>query len=204
MRGRRRLRILCAGAALLLAGCFNNVQPGLAGNSEQAQQAWEARRAALQRLHAFTLQGRLAETGLVSFGGTLSWMQDGESFQARFFGPLGVGAVAISGTPQEMEVRSKDGSTRTRDPEAFMQQQFGWSLPLRGLRYWVLGLPAPGGETQLKLDESGRILALKQDGWELDYAEYQDVDGLGLPKKFTIGDSDRGFKVFVDQWVSVQ
>lgn len=205
MRHWRRLRILCAGAAtLLLAGCFNNIQPGLAGNSEQAQQAWEARRAALEKLHAFTLQGRLAETGLVSFGGTLSWIQDGETFQARFFGPLGIGAVAISGTPQEMEVRSKDGSTRTRDPEAYMQQQFGWSLPLRGLRYWVLGLPAPGGETRLTLDESGRILALKQGGWELDYSEYQDVDGLGLPKKFTISDSERGFKVFVDQWVSVE
>jgi outer membrane lipoprotein LolB len=201
----RELRSLCAGAALLLlAGCFNNVQPDLAGNSEQAQRGWEARRAGLQKLHAFTLQGRMAETGLVSFGGTLSWMQDGEAFQARFFGPLGVGAVAISGTPEEMEVRSKDGSVRTRDPEGYMQQQFGWSLPLRGLRYWVLGLPAPGGQPRLKLDESGRILALKQDGWQLDYTEYQDVNGLGLPRRFTISDSERGFKVLVDQWVSVE
>lgn len=201
----RRLRILCAGAAvLLLAGCFNNVQPGLAGNSEQAQRGWESRSIALKKLHGFSLQGRLAESGLVSFGGTLSWMQDGESFQARFFGPLGVGAVAISGTPEDMEVRSKEGSIRTGDPEGYMQQQFGWSLPLRGLRYWVLGLPAPGGAASLRLDESGRILALKQDGWELNYTEYQDVNGLGLPKKFTISDSDRGFKVLVDQWVSVE
>jgi len=201
---RRRLRLLVGALALLLTGCFHTVQPELGGNSPLAQQAWEARRTALEKLHAFTLQGRLAETGLVSFGGTLSWMQDGETFQARFFGPLGVGAVAISGTAQEMEVRSKDGSVRTREPEAYMQQQFGWSLPLRGLRYWVLGLPAPGGESRLKLDESGRILALKQDGWELDYGEYQDAGGLSLPKKFTISDSERGFKVFVDQWVSVE
>jgi outer membrane lipoprotein LolB len=201
----RRLRALLAGAAtLLLAGCLNNVQPESYGNSEQAQRSWETRRAALQQLHAFSLQGRLAESGLVSFGGALSWMQDGEQFQARFYGPLGVGAVAISGTPQEMEVRSKDGTTRTRDPEAFMQQQFGWSLPLRGLRYWVLGLPAPGGQTALKLDEFGHILSLKQDGWELSYTEYQNVAGLELPKKFTISDSERGFKVFVDTWVNVE
>ncbi len=201
----RRLRALLAGAAtLLLAGCLNNVQPESYGNSEQAQRSWETRRATLQQLHAFSLQGRLAESGLVSFGGALSWMQDGEQFQARFYGPLGVGAVAISGTPQEMEVRSKDGTTRTRDPEAFMQQQFGWSLPLRGLRYWVLGLPAPGGQTALKLDEFGHILSLKQDGWELSYTEYQNVAGLELPKKFTISDSERGFKVFVDTWVNVE
>ncbi|MBV8062998.1 MAG: outer membrane lipoprotein LolB [Nevskia sp.] len=201
----RLLRALGAStAALLLAGCIENVQPESTGNSEQAQRSWVARRAALQQLHAFSLQGRLAESGVVSFGGALSWMQDGEQFQARFYGPLGVGAVAISGTPEDMEVRSKNGSTRTADPEAFMQQQFGWSLPLRGLRYWVLGLPAPGGQVALKLDESGRILALKQAGWELAYLEYQDVAGLALPKKFTISDSEHGFKVFVDQWVSVQ
>ncbi|HZR38249.1 MAG TPA: lipoprotein insertase outer membrane protein LolB [Nevskia sp.] len=197
--------LLAGAAALLLAGCFNNVQPESAGNSEQAERSWAARRAALQHLHSFTLQGRLAESGLVSFGGALSWMQDGEEFQARFYGPLGVGAVAISGTPEDMEVRSKDGIARTRDPEAFMQQQFGWSLPLRRLRHWVLGLPAPDGRVEaLKLDESGRILSLRQDGWELAYTEYQTVAGLELPKKFTISDSERGFKVFVDQWVSVQ
>ena len=201
----RLSRALAAGAAtLLLAGCVNNVQPEANGNSEQAQRSWEIRRAALQQLHTFSLQGRLAESGLVSFGGALSWMQDGAEFQARFYGPLGVGAVAISGTPEDMEVRSKDGTTRTRDPEAFMQQQFGWSLPLRGLRYWVLGLPAPGGQTALKLDEFGHILALKQDGWELSYSEYQSVAGLELPKKFTISDSERGFKVFVDTWVKVE
>jgi len=206
MRLLRALGNLGAGAAaLLLAGCFNNIQPELGGNSEQAQRGWEARRTALQRLHGFILQGRLAESGLVSFGGALSWMQDGEEFQARFYGPLGVGAVAISGTPDDMEVRSKDGSTRTRDPEAYMQQQFGWSLPLRGLRHWVLGLPAPESRVQaLKLDESGRILSLKQDGWELAYTEYQSVAGLELPKKFTISDAERGFNVFVDQWVSVE
>ena len=197
--------LLAGAAALLLAGCFNNVQPESAGNSEQAERSWAARRAALQHLHSFTLQGRLAESGLVSFGGALIWMQDGEEFQARFYGPLGVGAVAISGTPEDMEVRSKDGIARTRDPEAFMQQQFGWSLPLRRLRHWVLGLPAPDSRVEaLKLDESGRILSLRQDGWELAYTEYQTVAGLELPKKFTISDSERGFKVFVDQWVSVQ
>lgn len=191
-------------AALLLAGCFDNVQPESTGNSEQAQRNWAARRAALQQVHLFSLQGRLAESGLVSFGGSLSWMQDGEHFQARFYGPLGVGAVAISGTPADMEVRSKDGTTRTGDPEGFMQQQFGWTVPLRGLRYWVLGLPSPGKVQALKLDEFGRILSLKQDGWELDYTEYQSLAGLELPKKFTIRDSERGFKVFVDTWVNVE
>lgn len=201
---RRPLRGAIAGAAvLLLAGCFNPTRPEGA-NSPEAQRNWEARRASLTRLQNFSLQGRLAETGLVSFGGALSWAQSGPAFQARFYGPLGVGAVSISGTPDDMEIRSKDSSVRTRDPEAYMQRQFGWSLPLDGLRYWVLGLPAPGGEPQLRLDEQGRILSLKQNGWELAYTEYQDVGALQLPKKFTVSDTQRGFKVFIDAWLGAE
>ena len=207
-RRRHLLRAVLAGAAtLLLAGCFSGIKPEApaeTGNSELAQHNWEARRGALRQVQNFSLQGRLAESGLVSFGGDLSWVQTGPSFQARFYGPLGVGAFAISGNPGEMQIQNKNGTYQTQDPEALMQQQFGWSLPVAGLRYWVLGLPAPGGEAALKLDETGHILSMTQNGWELAYTEYQNVAGLDLPKKFTISDPQHGFRVFIDLWSSVQ
>ena len=208
MRSRGRLlRAAMAGAAsLLLAGCFSAVKPEVAAdtaNSEQAQHNWEARRATLRQVQNFSLQGRLAESGLVSFGGALSWIQTGPTFQARFYGPLGVGAVAISGSPGNMEIQNKNGTYQTQQPEALMQQQFGWSLPVDGLRYWVLGLPAPGA-VALKLDEGGHILSMQQNGWELVYSEYQNIAGLDLPKKFALSDPQRGFKVFIDVWSAVQ
>jgi outer membrane lipoprotein LolB len=197
-------------AALVLAaplsGCFlspEEVKPA-AANTAQSQSAWDARRGALQQVQNFTLQGRLAETGLVSFGGDLSWMQTGRSFEARFYGPLGVGAVSISGMPGAMQVRTKDGTYETDDPAAFMQQQFGWSVPVDGLRYWVLGLPAPGKLDALQLDANGRIQSLQQNGFTLEYTQYQPVGALELPSRFAIHDAQRGFKVFIDQWVSVE
>jgi len=208
MSRRRLIRAAITGAAvLLLAGCVHAIKPESAadtGNSAQAQQNWEGRRSALQQVRNFSLQGRLAESGLISFGGDLSWIQTGANFQARFYGPLGVGAVAISGSPGDMQIQSKNGIYQTQDPEALMQQQFGWSLPVEGLRYWVLGLPAPGGEAALKLDDTGHILSMKQSGWELVYSEYQNVAGLDLPRKFAISDPQHGFRVFIDLWVSVE
>ena len=208
MSRRRLLRALAAGAAtLLLAGCFSGIKPESTadtGNSELARHNWEARRSALQRVQNFSLQGRLAESGLVSFGGDLSWIQTGPSFQARFYGPLGVGAFAISGSPGNMEIHNKNGTYQTQEPEVLMQQQFGWSLPVAGLRYWVLGLPAPGGEAALKLDDAGHILSMSQNGWELVYSEYQNVAGLDLPRKFAISDPQHGFRVFIDTWVNVE
>ncbi|MDE0854707.1 MAG: lipoprotein insertase outer membrane protein LolB [Nevskia sp.] len=208
MSRRRLLRGALAGAlALLLAGCFGGVKPegpADSGNSPQAQHSWEARRSALRQVRNFSLQGRLAETGLVSFGGDLSWIQTGASFQARFYGPLGVGAVAISGSPDSMQIQNKNGVYQTQEPEALMQQQFGWSLPVDGLRYWVLGLPAPGETAALKLDDSGHILSMTQNGWDLVYTEYQSVAGLDLPRKFAISDPQRGFRVLIDVWSSVE
>jgi outer membrane lipoprotein LolB len=190
--------------SLLLTACATSQIKPETANSEQAQRAWAARRAALEQVQNFSLQGRLAETGLVSFGGDLSWIQTGASFQARFYGPLGVGAVAISGVAGDMQVRTKNGIYETTEPEAFMQQQFGWSVPVDGLRYWVLGLPAPGRLDALQLDDNGRILSLQQNGWTLAYLDYQAVGTLELPHKFAISDPQRGFKVFIDQWVNVE
>src|SRR3546814_20340657 len=53
-----------------------------------------------------------------------------------------------------------------------------------GLRWWVLGLPAPNAPAQIELDAQGRLAALTQVGWTLQYQEYQDVGGIALPRRF--------------------
>jgi outer membrane lipoprotein LolB len=189
------------GAVLVLTGCAGTVR--LEANSAGALHNWDGRRTQLQRLHEFSLQGRMAATGVASFGGGLSWVQSGEHFEARFSGPLGVGAVAVSGVPGDMQVRTKDGTYLTQTPEEFMQDQLGFSVPVEGLRYWVLGLPAPGSRPQLQLDEAGRVRHLEQDGWALDYSDYQTVGTLELPRKFTVSDRERGFRMVVDRWLSI-
>ncbi|MBL6750184.1 MAG: outer membrane lipoprotein LolB [Nevskia sp.] len=187
--------------AAVLAACTGTIKPG--ASSPAALQAWQGRRAQLEQLHGFSLQGRMAATGVVSFGGALSWVQAGERFEARFYGPLGVGAVAVSGVPGDVEVHTKDGTYQTQAPEDFMQDQLGFSVPVEGLRYWVLGLPAPDSRPQLQLDDAGRVRHLSQDGWELDYADYQAVGTLDLPRKFTLSDRERGFRLVIDRWLEV-
>ena len=69
----------------------------------------------------------------------------------------------------------------------------------------VRQLPAPSEQPPaVKLDESGRVLSLKQGGWELSYLEYQPATLLDLPRKFTISDGQRGFRVVIDSWTSLR
>src|SRR3546814_3110178 len=55
-------------------------------------------------------------------------------FEIRIAGPFGAGAVAISGTPDHVEIRTKDGVEHTDDPQAWLFQRAGWSFPIAGLR----------------------------------------------------------------------
>ena len=198
---------LLVGCALWLAACAPMaVKPDVAAVPVAAEQAaWDARRTALQKLTVFSLQGRLAESGIISFGGSLSWRQDGENLEVRFYGPLGVGAVNLRGTLGALQVQTKDGSYLTNSPEDLMQQKLGWSLPVEGLRWWVLGLPSPETEAKsLQLDAAGRVQSMEQDGWQLEYTDYQPVNGLDLPHKFSLNNPARGFHLVIDLWSDVR
>ena len=198
---RRLIHGFCTAIALgVLAGCATTTSLPPPNTSAQAQSTWRARAAELQSIQHFELHGRLLGLGVSAVRGDLNWAQDGERFDVRFFGPLGVGAVALSGRPDDLEVRTKDGTVRTGQPEAYMQQQLGWSLPLAGLRWWVLGAPAPGSRPQVELDGDGRALRLRQDGWEVSYIEYREVGQRALPRKLELADSERGFRLVIDDW----
>lgn len=200
---RRALAQAAAGmSALWLAACAGTVRPTAPVGTETpaVRAAWQAQQTALARLGTFALRGRLAKTGFGGFSGELSWIQDGSHFEVHFYGPLGVGAVAIDGEPGQVNIRTKDGSYQTDAPEQLMQDKLGWSLPVDGLRYWVLGLPAPGTTPQLRLNSEGLLQSMDQEGWHLDYLEYQTADGYRLPRMFTLSDAQRGFRVVIDQW----
>ena len=189
----------------LLAACAEEAPKPEAAATSSAQLQWERRQASLAQIHDFSLQGRLGGNGVVSFSGDLSWEQSGDHFEARFYGPLGVGAVAIVGTLDGMEVRTKDGTYQTRDPEELMMQKMGFTLPVSGLRFWVLGIPAPTAHADsMVLDDSGHVLSMVQDGWQVQYGEYVPVGSLDLPHKFTVADSRRGFRIVIDNWASAQ
>lgn len=193
--------LLAASGSLLLAACAT--LPAPTPDQAQAQPLWRARVARLSAIEQFSLQGRVAEHGLGGARGDLSWSQNRERFEVRVSGPLGVGALLIAGVPDAVEIRNKEGVFETADPAAFMVRQLGWSLPVAKLRWWVLGLPAPDSAPQLLLDESGRASKLAQDGWEIDYAEYQSVGSLSLPRAIELADGERRFRLIVDQWSEI-
>lgn len=171
---------------------------------DQARSAakWRAHHDTLASITHFTLNGRAA-SGL-GVKADLRWQQyaDGH-FEIRIAGPFGAGAVAISGTPYDVEIRTKDGVEHTDDPQAWLFQRAGWTLPIAGLRWWVLGLPAPDAPAQIELDAQGQLATLTQAGWTLQYDEYQDVAGVALPRRFEAKNEQITLKLIADQWSGI-
>lgn len=196
-------RILIAALIAALPGCAL-LRPQVEGTPASTAQsaAWVQRVALLSPVDRFVLQGRVA-SGALGFKADLRWKQHADGrFEMRVAGPFGARAAELAGDTQEVRVRTGDDATTiTTDPEAWLERALGVRLPVRGLRWWALGLPAPESHSDVLIDPaSGRALRIVQNGWELDYAEYRLADSRDLPRRIEARNGDTRVLVLADQW----
>jgi outer membrane lipoprotein LolB len=189
------LSVVYATALLSATGCSL-----LPMKSEKSRLAWEARRELLSRIDHFNVQARVSSGGVFGVKGNLSWRQQGDDFDMRVAGPFGIGAASITGRGRLIEVRTSKRTFTTEDPERDLQERLGWTFPVAHLRYWVLGVPAPGSHAEVEYDRDGRLETLAQDDWTLEVSEYQPAGTLELPRKFEVANDEVRIKVVVDAW----
>lgn len=184
-----------ATAILITTGCSL-----LPMKSDKSRLAWEARRELLARIDRFTLQARVSSGGVFGVKGNLSWRQQGDVFDMRVAGPFGIGAASLRGKGKQIEIRTSKRTINTEDPERELHDRLGWTFPVTHLRYWVLGVPAPGSEAAVEYDREGRLETLEQDDWTLEVSEYQQAGALELPRKFEVANEEVRIKVVIDAW----
>lgn len=194
-RRARLVTVLAAAATLTLGGCSI-----LSRKSDAAELAWQARHEQLAQIDRFTLQARVSSGGMFGVKGNLHWRQTPGAFDMHVTGPFGVGAANISGRGKTVEVRTARRTFVTDDPERDIHDRLGWTFPVAHLRYWALGMPAPDSAADLELDDAGRIVALEQDDWTLEFGEYQQAGALQLPRKFEVANDEVRIKVVIDAW----
>jgi len=132
----------------------------------------------------------------------LTWRQDRDNYLLRLSGPLGQGLMELRGSPGLVEMRTSDDVVyRARTAEELMQTHAGWRVPLSGLRYWIIGLPDPQARViDLELDPMGRLAELRQLGWHIRYQRYGEFDGVALPTRLTLENSQLRAKLVVRSW----
>ena len=190
------IRGAAACAVLTLAGGCASLPPAVDAGS------WPARRAELQALESWTLDGRVAvATAEEGFSGGLAWRQRGTKAEIELHGPLGGVALAIRLDGMQMTVMDASGASiagaAARD---YVASQIGAPLPVAELRYWLVGVPAPDQPHQESIGADGRLSALEQAGWRLRYSRYDPVGRLELPARIEIESEAARLRLVVSKW----
>lgn len=199
-----RLYSVLFSGLLLLTGCASI--PTQLPSAEQ-DRLWQQHRQSLEHKADWTLTARIAgSTEDDGWSGKLSWRQIEGSYQMYFQAPFGQGAVQLLGTPEQVEMRTSDQQVVVADDaESLLYQQLGWRLPLKGLRYWVLGLPMPvtlpaEAAPVLAFDGAGRLASLRQSQWQVNYEAYRRVDEVELPQKVYLENHAMSLRLVIDRW----
>jgi outer membrane lipoprotein LolB len=188
-------------AALLLAGCA--AAPKTPLPELPPEQALELREQRLEAIRHWTCIGRVgASNGRDSLSASMRWIQNRDGYKIRLSGPLGQALVDVTGSAAGVALRTGDrGTFYASSPEVLLDEQFGWRLPVSGLRFWILGLPVPDAEVSLReLDVYGRIRRLEQSGWRIEYLDYIQVEGLDLPSRLELRHPHLSARIAVRRW----
>lgn len=185
---------------LALAGCAS--QAPIDESGRQAGQ-WERQQADVEAFDTWTMVGKAGlRTPEENTSANLDWNQHPHYFRMLISGPFGGGRSVLEGREGRFSLTTSDGRFEAETPEALMEEQLGWSLPVRAMPDWVRGLPGDHESYQLETDELGFPNFLQQDGWEINYRDWEQVEGMWLPRRLVMNYGDVRITLVVNQWQS--
>lgn len=191
------IKLLLSLSFALLASCATTPRPTTTALT------WPQREAQLNAIQSWTLHSSFSvyHANQLSIA-SLTWQQQGKYFKQRVAGPFNLGGVRIEGQPGRVTMyKSAQQQFTASTPEELLQDQLGLYLPVSNLYYWVRGLPAPGPITSQQFDANHHLSNLQQSGWTIQYPSYINVNGVDLPNKILLSNSDYQVKLIIKQWI---
>lgn len=186
--------------AVALGGCASN---SLVSEPEpDAGSAFEQRQSVLGQLEVWYASGRLAVSARKkSLNATVRWNQNAEKYTIHLSGPLGFGGAKLVGVPGHVTLDADGKEHSATTPEALLAKVVGWKIPVVGLKFWLMGLIAPGLQIHdVRFDDSGRLEYLRQSGWEIRFLRYMATDSLDMPAKIFMDSPGLKVRIIVHAW----
>lgn len=175
--------------ALVLQGCSNQPRQFAPEPSQPLDNiSWDQRQQQLLPLTRWQVLGKInIRTRQDNTTASLNWSQNDNHYRIYMAGPLGQGAVNISGSDRLGVTLDISGQERMHaaSPEQLLTRQLGWSVPVSQMPYWIRGLPAPHSDYTKTLDPYNRLQYLAQHGWIIKYVRYQS-EQQHLPRKIEL------------------
>jgi outer membrane lipoprotein LolB len=156
----------------------------------------------------FGLIGRVSvKGGKESFAGGVQWHHGEGGDEILLLSPLGQTLAQIQRISEGVHLRTSEQNYYATDVESLTEQVLGWRLPLQGLQYWIQSLNSPVTASEIDMDINGRVMAIRQDGWEISYLSYFPVlrapttqSQTARPKLLMLKRSALQIKLIIDDW----
>ena len=150
----------------------------------------------------YSLKGRLGVvTQKQGFSGGIEWQHQPASDNIDVYSPIGGKLANISKTASGVVMTDQKGnSISAQDAESLTENTLGFRLPLNGLSDWSIGKPTDRKIEASTWDTQGRLLTLKQDGWDISYENYTENNGIFLPNKILLKSEKVNLKLIVESW----
>jgi outer membrane lipoprotein LolB len=123
----------------------------------------------------FDLSGRLAARYRdEAFSGNIAWRHAGSADEMLITSSLGAGIARIVRDGDNVTLTTAEPREyRAADAEALTEEVLGFRVPLAGLAEWVQGKPSTDSPASADYAPDGRLRSLQQQGWKVEYLEYQ-------------------------------
>jgi outer membrane lipoprotein LolB len=202
--------LVLASLAGVLTGCRTAPPRPVIGPGADAP--WPEQLAALEQLDRYALNGRVAVAANgQGFSASLRYAQQPRRTEFSLDGPLGIGGLRVEVEGERVAIVTSRGE-KLDGPEARaeLERRLGFALPLEDLRWWLLGIPAPG-EASVNAEQSGEIREFTQRDWRVSVNSRIAGLGFSLPQRLTaqrIGGEGEGqsegegarLKLLVERW----
>lgn len=185
----------------MLAGCASAptapTEPDTAARKLREQHLQQ-----LANIDNFAIQGRIGvQTNSKGFSGSLQWQHQSNGDDINLFSPLGSQVASITKSPDQVVLKDASGKSFSAiDAETLTQETLGWKLPLKGLTDWAIGRPAQSPIKNTSWNEQGQLTRLEQDGWNIEYDNYQKQGSYILPGKIYLKSDKLNLKLLVEKW----
>lgn len=140
-----------------------------------------------------------------SFSGNVHWQHTQFEDIILLLSPLGQAVAEIRKNDDVVSlVTAKEEAFYARDVEELTSEVLGWRLPLSGLQYWIQGTYSPASSAVVELDEEDRIVAIRQDGWQIIYVRYftdQPKEAVVRPRVIELQFDALKIRMAVDNWI---
>ena len=186
---------------LFFSACsINPLQPK--ANQDLQNPNWLKHKADIKDINQWQISGRfVAQSESEYWNGNIQWSQNSDQYNIFVSGPLSSGSFSLEGDSTQSTLKlAEDKIYESINPELLLEDHIGLRLPIKNLRYWVVGSPSPLDDSQIILNKDGLLGELSQMGWDITFKTYTKINNILLPRKIFLENTEYDVRLVIQNW----